>query len=385
MALGWLWKTTDAVRGLATVARLDDPYWDVWPQQAPGLTVVVPGRDEGANIRATLQSLVAQDYRERGGLRVVAVDDRSTDATGVLMDRCAANYSEWVSALHITELPEGWLGKTHALDAALKIGSPTEYLLFTDADVRFEPSVLRRTLAYAEQEQVDHLVVMPTMELHSWSEGIVFGAFHAAILWAARPWKVPDPRARRDVIGVGAFNLVRRSALEAIGGLKPQAMVVLEDITIARRIKSAGLRSRVAFAPEMVRVHWAKGIRGQMRVMGKNLFSAFNFALLPALLACAGMASFGLVPLLGLFWWKTAIPAILVFGCVGLMYRSCEGFSSIPAKYAWTFPLAALLFTVTILRSITVVLRDGGVRWRGTLYPLRELRMHNSPSRWERR
>ena len=101
-------------------------------------------------------------------------------------------------------------------------------------------------------------------------------------------------------------------------------------------------------------------------------------------MAAAGMASFGLVPLLGLLWWKTAIPSLLVFGCVVAMYRMCERYSAIATRYAWTYPLAAVLFSVTILRSILVVWKDGGVRWRGTLYPLRELRLHNSPFRWER-
>ena len=384
LALGWLWKTFDGLRGLSQVERLDQPAWDVWPDHLPGLTVVVPGRDEAANIGATLASLTAQDYSRRGALRIVAVDDRSVDQTGPLMDEFAAAHPELVSVLHIRELPEGWLGKTHALDAAVQMRPHTEYLLFTDADVRFAPSTLRRTLAYAEREQLDHLTVLPTMDLNRWSEGILLGVFHTFILWAARPWKVSDPRAKRDVIGVGAFNLVRRSALQSIGGLKPQAMVVLEDITIARRIKSAGLRTRVAFAPGMVRVHWAKGIRGQMGVMGKNLFSAFNFALLPALFACVSLAALGLVPVLGLFWSRTAIPALIVLVCIALMYRMCEGFSSIAVSYAWTYPFAALLFSATIVRSVAVVLRDGGVWWRGTLYPLRELREHNSPFRWER-
>ena len=383
LAVGWLWKTVAAVRGLRAVARLDTPQWDVWPEAMPGLTVVVPGRDEAENIGATLASLVAQDYLERGGLRIVAVDDRSTDVTGALMDACATENPEWVSVVHVRELPDAWLGKTHALDVATRVGPRTEYLLFTDADIRFAPSVLRRALAYAEHERADHLVVLPTMDLQTWSEGILPGVFHTFILWAARPWKVPDARAKGDVIGVGAFNLVRRSALESIGGLAPQAMVVLEDITIARRIKSAGLRSRVAFAPGMVRVHWASGIRGQMGVMGKNMFSAFNFALLPALAACAGMALFGLAPVIGLLWWKSAIPALVMLGCIAVMYRICAGFSVISARYAWTYPLAAVLFSATIFRSMLVVLRDGGVRWRGTLYPLRELREHNSPWRWE--
>lgn len=384
VALAWVWKTLGAVRGLRQVARIDAPEWDVWPEALPALAVVVPGRDEGANIERTLATLVAQDYRERGDLRVIAVNDRSNDGTGGYMEACAAEHPGFVTALHVTELPEGWLGKTHALELAMRVDPQTDYLLFTDADIRFAPSVLRRALAYAEREQADHLVVIPTMELKAWSEGVLPGVFHTFILWAARPWKVPDARAKRDVIGVGAFNLVRRSALEAIGGLAPQALVVLEDITIARRFKSAGLRTRVAFAPGMVCVHWAEGMRGQIGVMGKNLFSAFNFALVPALLAAAGMAAFGLVPLVALLWWKTAIPALLVIGCIVVMYRICAGFSAIAAKYAWTYPFAAMMFSFTILRSMAVVLRDRGVRWRGTLYPLKELREHNSPFRWEK-
>ena len=256
LALLWLWKIAEAVRGLRTVARLDEDAWDLWPERLPGLTVAVPGRNEGAHVGATLQSLVEQDYRARGDLRVVAVDDRSEDQTGSIMDAYAAQHPACVTAVHITGLPAGWLGKLHALDRALAVDPQTEYVLFTDADIRFEPSVLRRALTYAEREQVDHMVVVPTVDLHSWQEGILLGMFHTFVLWAARPWKVPDPRARRDVIGVGAFNLVRRSALASLGGLEPQAMVVLEDLTIARRFKAAGLRSRVAFAPHMVRVPW---------------------------------------------------------------------------------------------------------------------------------
>ncbi|MDQ2924572.1 MAG: hypothetical protein M3R43_03305, partial [Acidobacteriota bacterium] len=167
-----------------------------------------------------------------------------------------------------------------------------------------------------------------------------------------------------------------------LGGLAPQRLAVLEDITLARRMKAAGMRQRVAFAPGMVLVHWAAGANGLMRVMSKNLFSVFNFRAALALAACLWIVVFCLAPMAGLFWWWTLVPGLLVVACVSVTYRLCGAVSLIPARYAWAFPLGALALIYAVARSMAVVWKDGGVRWRGTLYPLRELRPHNSPLRW---
>ena len=101
------------------------------------------------------------------GVRVVVVDDRSTDGTGAIVDVYVEEYARRrpgaSSAIHITELPEGWLGKTFALMVGTE-NSESDYLLFTDADVLFSPSVLRRALVCAQETQADHLVVLPTVE-----------------------------------------------------------------------------------------------------------------------------------------------------------------------------------------------------------------------------
>jgi cellulose synthase/poly-beta-1,6-N-acetylglucosamine synthase-like glycosyltransferase len=387
----WIWRTSDAVKSMPTVPRLTDFEWDK-ATSAATLTVVVPARDEASNIAATLDALLLADYPEHGGgLRILAIDDRSTDATGTIMDAYVAEYAmrrmvrralPALDVIHITDLPEGWLGKTFAMQVATE-NSDSEFLLYTDADVLFSPSVLRRAMAYIEASKADHLVVLPTMQVRSRGEGIVLGFFQVIGMYASRPWRVSDPNVR-DSVGVGAFNLVRRSAMEAIGGWMPQRLAILEDVTLGRRMKAAGMRQRIAFAPGLVLVHWAAGASGLIRVMTKNLFSAFNFQ--PLLLAGAGIwiLIFCVAPIAGLAWWWTLAQSLMVLCCIGATYRIMGEASQIDARYAWLFPLGALAFLWAMLRSAIVVWWQRGVVWRGTLYELEDLRRHNSPFSWER-
>jgi glycosyltransferase involved in cell wall biosynthesis len=380
------------VRKIPELPNLSSLDWDRGPIGLPTLTVVVPARDEAEKIAATLDALLLTDYP---ALRILVVDDRSTDATGTIVDEYVEKQGIGIreqgtgksrsslDVIHILELPEGWLGKTHAMEVATR-HSDSEYLLFTDADVLFSPSVLRRAMAYVEASEADHLVVLPTMQVQSRGEGIVLGFFQMLGMWASRLWRVSDAQSVRDFVGVGAFNLVRRSALEQIGGWSPQRMVVLEDVTLGRRMKIAGMRQRIAFAPGLVLVHWAAGALGLMRVMTKNLFSAMNFRPLLLLGMCVWVAVFFLGPLAGLGWWPTLIPSLLMLACVGAIYRTMGEVSWIDARYAWLYPLGALAFLWALLRSMVVVLWQGGVVWRGTHYELRELRRQNSPLQWRR-
>lgn len=384
IALAWVLRTYDAVHLLPTLPDLTTVDWDAAPAGSPTLTVVVPARDEAENIAATLDALLLADYP---WVRILVVDDRSTDGTGAIVDAYVAEYGERkpgrLAAIHVADLPDGWLGKTFALMVATE-NSDSDYLLFTDADVLFSPSILRRALVYAQDSKADHLVVMPTMQVRSRGEGIVLGFFQIFGLWASRLWKVEDPKAKSDVVGVGAFNLVRRDALNEIGGWLPQRLVVLEDITLGRRMRAAGMRQRVAFAPGLVLVHWAKGAGGLLRGMTKNLFSAFNFQPLLVLLAWLWIAVFCLLPLVGLVWLPTVLPALVVLCCIGASYRVMGEASRIDARYAWLYPLGALALMFAMLRSMVVVWVRRGVVWRGTYYPLRDLRRHNSPFVWER-
>ena len=173
LAGAWCVRVYGAVKNVPKLPDLTSMQWDRTPAKSPGLTVVVPARNEAANIAATLDSLVAQDY---AWLQVVTVNDRSEDETGAIVEGYAERFPRRVRALHVRELPVGWLGKTHAMQLAVG-ESRSEYLLFTDADILFEPTVLRRALAYAEQAGAAHVVVAPTPLVRAWGEGVMLGFF----------------------------------------------------------------------------------------------------------------------------------------------------------------------------------------------------------------
>jgi cellulose synthase/poly-beta-1,6-N-acetylglucosamine synthase-like glycosyltransferase len=375
IALIWLWKVIAAARGLPRVPNLLLPQHDQSPQGEASLTVIVPARDEAADIAATLHSLLQQDYPN---LKIIAVNDRSTDRTGEIITTLATRHPDKLQALQVTELPSGWLGKTHAMALAARHAS-TDYLLFTDADVLFRPDTIRRALAYAVAAQADHLVTVPTTTIKRWDEAALLSFFQLFGLWAARPWRIADPKATHDAIGIGAFNLIRRSAYLHIGGFESLRMEIVEDIGLGRRIKRAGLAQRIAFGRGLVNIHWASGLNGLINVMTKNIFSAFGFYISLLLIGCAWLLLFCTTPVIALFYAPTRVPAILTLAAVACGYRLMSRASGLSTWNALFFPFSALVFVFTLLRSMLITLHQGGVRWRGTFYSLAELRKNAAP------
>jgi glycosyltransferase involved in cell wall biosynthesis len=375
IALTWLWKAIGGAFGLPRIPNLLLPQHDISPAGSPSITVIVPARNEATDIAATLHSLINQDYPS---LQIIAVNDRSTDQTGEIMNTAAAQHPEKLRALHVTELPPGWLGKTHAMALAAR-QAPTDYLLFTDADVLFHPTAIRLALANAIATHADHLIVFPTTTIKRWDEAAILGFFQIFILWGARPWRLANPKAKRDAFGVGAFNLLRREAYKQIGGFEALRMEIIEDVGLGRRIKRAGLAQRVAFGRGLVSLHWASGAGGLVNVMTKNLFSAFRFYISLALLACLWLLTFCAAPAIGLFFAPTRVPAILTLIAVTYAYRLLSRHFGISTWNVLFFPFSALVFVFALLRSMLITLRQGGIIWRGTFYSLPELRKNAAP------
>jgi glycosyltransferase involved in cell wall biosynthesis len=381
VAGGWIWKAVTAARGLPKIPNLLKPEFDRSPAGDPLIVVIVPARNEAEALPACLESLLAQDY---ANLQIIAVDDRSTDATGSILDKLAAENPAKLRALHVTELPAGWLGKTHAMALAARHATVVQnpnYLLFTDADIIFMRDALRRSLALAVATNADHFVTFPTPIIKTPGEGMLLGYLGVMGLWATRPWKASDPKAIRDSIGIGAFNLLRTDAYQKLGGFDALRMEILDDLTLARRVKLAGLRQRVAVAPGMVTLHWAAGAMGVVKVMTKNLFSIFRFRVALVLLTCLWLALFCLGPVIFLAFAETRTAAVLSLVSIVALYLLSNRHSRITPSYAVLFPMAAALFIYSILRSTATTLRRGGVMWRGTFYSLAELRKNVTPLR----
>jgi glycosyltransferase involved in cell wall biosynthesis len=380
IALAWFARAMEAVRGLPAIPDLLLPEFDVAVGgDAPRITVIVPARNEERDIAATLESLLAQDCPR---CSIVAVDDRSTDATGSVMQRLATAHPEKLRVLTVAELPSGWLGKTHAMAKAARVATAeleAEFLLFTDADVLFRPDAVRRTLANVAATEADHFVLFPTLIIRHWGEAALISFFQVLGLWFTRPWRVANPRAKRDAVGIGAFNLVRVSAYERLGGFESLRMEIVEDLALARRVKELGLRQRVAFGNDLVRVHWASGVRGIVNVLTKNLFTVFRYSPALAVLGCAGIAMTTIVPFGAVIVHGFMLPAAVAIGSILTAYVVMSRRTGIPAWNGLLAPFSAAVIIYATLRSAFITLRQGGVIWRGTFYSLAELRRSLPP------
>jgi cellulose synthase/poly-beta-1,6-N-acetylglucosamine synthase-like glycosyltransferase len=375
IAVIWIVRVLPALFLLPSVPDLlrDQPAPDVPATELPSLAVVVPAKDEVRAVGRSVATILASDYP---ALQTIVVDDRSTDGTGELLDAIAAEPTAAgrLKVLHVRELPEGWIGKPHAMAQAAAM-SASEWILFTDADVRFAPDTLRRAVRFAEQTKGDHLVVYPTLELHGWAEKMLGAFFQCASVLGGQPWKIPDPRAQRAYIGVGAFNLIRRSTYDALGGFSTLRMEVLEDMRLGFLVKRNGFAQRVAFGRDLVRIRWADSAAGMLRNLTKNLFAVFRFRPLNLVLASLALLLLCIVPFVtfvmpGITRWAGILPLLFLL-LINTYYRRYTGTSPL---YFFLLPVASVLLAGTMLTSAFVAIRRGGVLWRGTLYPLDELR-----------
>ena len=382
LAADWLRRSVAASIGMRTLTDLTGPEWDKLPRasEQPSVTVVVPARNEAANIQQCLRSLLSQDYPK---LNVCAVDDRSSDKTGRIMDQLQAEFPDRLRVTHIAELPAGWLGKTHAMWLG---GSQTEsdWILFTDGDILFRPDALRRSLTYAEARGCDHLMVFPSMVMKTFGERMMLGFFALVSTLLVRSWKVKDPKAK-DFIGAGAFNLIRRSAYEEIGTYSALRMEVIDDLMLGKAVKEHGLAQDCALGPGLVTLRWAEGAFSVVRNLQKNMFSLLHFSWPLAMAAALGATVYHIGPWVG-FIFAPGI-AKLGFGLailsIVLIYAQVGPVFEVSPWFFMTQPIASMMLVYSLLNSALSSLLHGGVHWRGTTYRLEDIQASNELTRRE--
>jgi glycosyltransferase involved in cell wall biosynthesis len=376
LALVWFSRLLDAALGMPKVADISRPEWDRKPATPignPRVSIIVPARNEQENVAAALSTLLKIDY---DNYEVIAVNDRSTDRTGDVMDRVAAT-PEAVGRLkiiHVSELPHGWLGKVHAMWSAANQANG-DWLLFTDADVLFRPDVLTRAQAYAEAERADHLVLFPRMIMEGPGERIMVAFFQTLFVFGHRPWKVADPKSK-DHIGVGAFNLIRRRVYDAVGTYEALRFEVLDDMKLGKIVKNAGYAQRNVYGADLISLRWVKGAMGMVNNLTKNFFAVLSFQWWRLLLSAFALAFLNLTPFLGIWFahgWARLPYAVALASIFGI-YVGMSWESDVPAYYFVLHPIGATLFVYILLRSMILTLARGGVVWLGTFYPLEDLR-----------
>jgi len=336
----------------------------------PRISLLFAARDEEEKLPGALDTLAQLDYPE---LEIIGVDDRSEDATGRILDEFAASHPRF-RAIHVKELPAGWLGKPHALQQAYEASSG-EWLLFTDADVRFKVDVLRRAMTMATERKLDHLSLFGDVEMVGFWEKVVVTFFGMAFHMATAPSEVINPKSGAYV-GVGAFQLLKRSAYEAAGTHRRLAMEVIDDMKLGKIVKQAGFRSSVGIAQDSVVVRWHAGARNLINGVTKNFFAVSGFSVTRVAIAIVGMFLMNVLPFAGLFFghgWVRILAGVSVV-IVLCMHAAVDIVMRVSPLYCFTVPIGAVLFAYMLLRSTVYTLRQGGIIWRGTFYPLEALK-----------
>lgn len=367
----WLWLAWHDLRVVRALAPLPQLPPDGGPPAS--VTVVLAVRNDAEHVVDALRGLLAQRHV---ALTVAVVDDRSDDGTGERLAALAAGEPR-VRVHTVRELPPDWLGKTHAL-AVGAAGVATRWILFTDTDARLSDDTIARAIAAAERADAQHVCVLPNHRHATFWGKVVLLAFQLTA--QRRVFAVNRDRAGAFV-GVGAFNLVRTDAYRAIGGHAPLRLEVVDDVWLGFLLRRAGHRTRVWFAGDDFTIDWGATPLQFVRVVAKNMFAVLRFrtslAVLAAALATVLIGGAFAAPLLGAFGW---------FPFAGCILGGLAGVA-LAARLHWP-PLAGALvqlgrlwLVIALLNSTLTTLRQGGVRWRGTFYPLAQLRRGQVPMR----
>lgn len=332
----------------------------------PAVAIIVAVRNEEEDLEKALQSLCNINYKNH---RLIVVNDRSTDRTGEILKRFNHPHLQVIT---LTELPDGWLGKNNALYQGYK-NSTEEWMLFTDADIEYHPDAISRAFGYVEKHQLDHLSIIPFTRSRSELLNSVLATFRIMLSVFTRPWDASKPN-RSGSIGVGAFNLVKRTAYEQAGTHVKIKLRPDDDLKLGQNIKRAGLRQDVLDGEGYIRLEWYKNVGQFINGLMKNTFAVRNYNVIWSIADV-------LATLLAI---ALPIPIMLIFGdtsirlMAGLLCLMQIVYSILTPSNKWWYalmvPFAGFLMAYILARSAYLTLKQGGIYWRDTFYSLATLK-----------
>lgn len=337
----------------------------------PGVVIIIAVRNEEENLAQALQSVTQLQYNH---YRILVINDRSTDRTAQILQDFEARHPH-LQVITIEQLPEGWLGKNHALYTGYK-NANEEWMLFADADVAFKQDTLQKAMRYCSQKGLDHLTVLPDVQSRSQLLNSMMSCFLILLEMRQRPWAARNPNSKAS-LGVGAFNLVKRTTYEKAGTHTAIALRPDDDLQLGARIKQSGGRPDAVYGTEQIGLEWYPSVKEFVAGLMKNTFSVFDYSLPKVVVT-------GVFPLLLLL--VLPLPILLLFGdtterwmAAGILLSQIILFAwpgGLRTKwwYALMVPFAGALLIYILLKAAITTLRQGGIYWRESFYPLSELR-----------
>jgi chlorobactene glucosyltransferase len=338
------------------------------PEVLASVTVLIPAKDEGREIGRCIRSVLGQDYPQ---FEVLAIDDRSADDTGVVLDRLAEQSGK-LRVMHIPVggLPSGWLGKCHALAVGAATVS-SEWLLFVDSDVRLEPQALTIALSNAVDRKYDAVSILTKLECHTFWEKLVLPLAAAAWTMMFAVSATNDDDRKEDAAANGQFFLVRRSAYEKVGGHSAVRDQITEDVELMRRLKANEFRTRFLFGDHLATTRMHATLNQMLHGWGRiySGTSRRRMGRIAAALVLLPIFGLSVYPMLvvGLFHpiWLAAAAThfVLMTAYLGLIY----GKAGQSRKFAILFPIGCGVLMALLAYALRMC-RTGRVLWRDTQY-----------------
>jgi chlorobactene glucosyltransferase len=360
--------------GLPRLASTSPNLTDVAPEDGVPVSVIIPARNESAQIETVVRSVLASTYRP---LEVLVVDDRSTDDTA---ERVAAMAREdrRLRLVCGAPLPSGWYGKPWACRQGARAATG-EILVFTDADTTHDPALLGHAVAMLRREQADLLTLAPKQVVLSFWERLIMPQIWLMLGLRYHPSRVNAHTDPRDVIANGQFLMFPRHAYEAMGTHDVVKGEVAEDLALAQHAVREGRRLRFVFAQTLMETRMYQNLGQVVEGWSKNLYlgSRRSYAGQPLLQLVApflimGALLFWLLPPLGVVAALTEIaPALLAWAslatALGICFWALISFGmGVPMWYGLLYPLGAGAALGILLRSMLRGARK--VEWRGRVY-----------------
>jgi len=376
VALVWLIRHVVISRAGRILPPLTPDLYGGPVDDLPPISMLVAAKDEERNIGGCVESILRQQHPH---LQAVAVNDRSGDATGQILDTLAARDSR-LTAIHVKSLRDGWFGKNNAMREGVEAAT-ADWLCFTDADCILEsPRCLAIAQRYAMANNIDFLSILPNLDNNSFWERIIQPACGGIMMIWFNPLKVNNP-AKKNAYANGAFMLMKRACYDAIGGHEPVKAEVNEDMHMARIAKGAGLRLHVVSNERLYTVRmynslkqtwngWSRifyGCFGSFRRLILSAIVVMIFTLMPWItLAAAGLAEWrspdrqSVQPLL-------IAAAIACAAQLSVMFRFYRLSHSSPL-YAMLYPVGAAIGLGALVNAMRRLSGRGTTTWRGTVY-----------------
>ena len=367
LARGGFWRAQPRLDGAA-------PALSEWP----AVVAVVPARNEADVVGRSLASVLQQDYP--GAFSVILVDDDSSDGTAAVATATAAMHSQGgrLTVTPARPLPSGWAGKLWALsegvERAAEIAPAAPYVWFTDADIEHDPASLRRLVAQAEQDDRDMVSVMVMLTCRGVWERLLIPPFVFffqmlyPFAWANRP-------GHPTAAAAGGCIVLRRDALERAGGLASIRDALIDDCTLAARIKRAGRpaggRIWIGLTRALHSIRPYDRLGDIWRMVARSAYAQLNHSPLLIIGALVGMVLTYVIPpaLVLTAPWHGARLATALAGAAWLMMAvvvlpTLSLYRQSPA-WAPVLPIAALLYCAMTVTSAVDYARGHGGRWKG--------------------